>query len=154
MIMTIVLCIMNVNIHFIETRDAHKADGIYEDNFGIWKLTLTQYWGSILIALYAILFGVFVFALCAFHTLIISQNLTTYEKLKKQYARFPQSPFAFPSCTTNWTKFICCPRRSKTKLSYMLFLRTRDEDKFAKMKEERERAEQKPIPTDMMEDSA
>ena len=69
-------------IHFNETKDAHEEDGIYESNWQIWKLTLGSYVGSIIIAIYAILFGVFVFALTVFHTYIIVLNLTTYEKLK------------------------------------------------------------------------
>ena len=83
MLLAIYLCISNVIIHFQETKDLHLEDGSYESNWQILKLTLSEYAGSIVIALYAILFGVFVFALTAFHTYIISENLTTYEKLKK-----------------------------------------------------------------------
>ena len=83
MLLAIYLCINNVITHFIETRELHKDEGIYDSNWGIWKLTLKSYWGSIVIALYSLLFGCFVFALCVFHTVIISENLTTYEKLKK-----------------------------------------------------------------------
>ena len=124
MLLAIYLCISNVLIHFYETRDQHREDQVYQSNWQIWKLTLGSYAGSIIIAVYAILFGVFVFALTIFHSYIITENLTTYEKLKKQYVRFPQSPFAFQSCLTNWTKFICCLRRPKTKVSHQLYLRT------------------------------
>ena len=130
MIITIVLCICNVVIHFRETREEHRNDGIYNSNSGIWVLTLKEYWGSILIAIYTVLFGVFVFALCVFHSYITSKNLTTYEKLKHVYDRFPQSPFAFPSCTTNWVRTVFCVRRNKTKLSYMLYLKSNDNERF------------------------
>ena len=62
---------------------------MYNEPWDAWKETLWSYWGSILIAVYTILFGCFVFLLCAFHTYIISLNLTTYEKLKHNYDRFP-----------------------------------------------------------------
>ena len=110
-------------------------DDVYKSNSGIWVLTFKEYWGSMLVALYAALFGVFVFALCVFHTVITSQNLTTYEKLKHQYDNFGTSPFAFPSCLTNWKKFICCVRRSKSKLSYMLYIKSTEPDRFEKIKE-------------------
>ena len=83
MLLAIYLCVSNVAIHFQETKDLHLEDGSYESNWQIWKLTLSLYAGSIVVALYAILFGVFVFALTVFHTYIITENLTTYEKLKK-----------------------------------------------------------------------
>ena len=83
MLLAIYLCISNVLIHFYETRDQHREDQVYQSNWQIWKLTLGSYAGSIIIAVYAILFGVFVFALTVFHSYIITENLTTYEKLKK-----------------------------------------------------------------------
>ena len=83
MLLTIVLSIMNVFVHFYETKEDHLEEEIFRSNGDIWKLTCQKYWGSIAIAFYALLFGVFVFGLCGFHTWIISLNLSTYEKLKK-----------------------------------------------------------------------
>ena len=83
MLIAIPMCILNVHLHFQETREAHKEEERFESNWAVLRLTLWSYWGSILIAIYAIVFGIFVFGLTGFHTLIISENLTTYEKLKK-----------------------------------------------------------------------
>ena len=38
---------------------------------------------------------------------------------------------------TDWIKVICCPRRPKTKLSYMLYLKSNEPEKFNQLRIEK-----------------
>ena len=132
------LCIFNVILHYRDTKEAHLAEwGTHPPALDVWKETLKEWWGSIIVAFIAVLFSIFVFALMGFHSYIISINLTTQEKLKHVYDRFPKSPYSFVSCLTDWRKVICCPRRPGSKLSYMLYLKSNEPEKFDKERAER-----------------
>ena len=76
------------------------------------------------------MFSAFVILLFLFHSYIISENLTTQEKLKKTYKNFPKSPFSYGSCLTDWTKVICFPRRIESRLSWMLYLKSNVPEEF------------------------
>lgn len=66
-----------------------------------------------------------VFLLLANHTVLISENLTTKEKVRHIYDYLPRSPFAHASVRTNWKKLVCCPnKRTKSRLTKHLFLKT------------------------------
>lgn len=75
----------------------------------------------------------FVFALCGFHTYIICLGLTTQEKLKHIFDRFPTSPFT-KGFTRNWSKVICCPKVIPSRISHELYLKTNKPEEFEKLK--------------------
>ena len=87
-------------------------------------------------AFIAVLFSIFVFALCGFHSYIIGKALTTQELLKKVYVNLPGSPFSTGRCFANWKKVICWPSITHTRLYYMLYLKHRDEEKFDRLRSE------------------
>ena len=76
--LTTSLCILNVVIHYQETKANHYDELGATPDFGptMW-ITLKEYWGSVVVAFIATLFSIFVFALFGFHSYIISLNLTT-----------------------------------------------------------------------------
>ena len=76
--MTTALCILNVVIHYRDTKADHFEElGVHPKAMDVWKITLKEYWGSVVVAFVAVLFSIFVFALFGFHSYIISLNLTT-----------------------------------------------------------------------------
>jgi len=75
-----------------------------------------------------------VFALCGFHSYIVSLNLTTQEKLKHVYDVFPRSPFSYGGCFTNWVKVVLCPKRAKSRVSQALYIQTNEPERFKKMR--------------------
>jgi len=78
---------------------------------------------------------VFVLTLIGFHIYILSLNLTTQEKLNHKYDKFPISPFSYGGVLSNWYRVICCPKkRSETRLSYPLFLKTNYPEQFEQYK--------------------
>ena len=101
-------------------------------------------------AFIAILFSIFVFGLCGFHTYLVQKALTTQEKLKHMYDSLPFSPFSHGRCFANWTKVICWPRIPKTRLYYMLYLKHKDKEKFDALREEKG---DEILPTEMIENS-
>ena len=65
-------------LHYNDTLQAHVDEwGIHPDSWDVWKVTLKEWWGSIVVAFIAVLFSIFVFALMGFHSYIISIGLTT-----------------------------------------------------------------------------
>jgi len=122
------LCIANLVIHYDEVRenpvnvDLTGGDVFYE--------VFAKYWASMVGAFIAVLFSIFVFGLCGFHTYLINRNLTTQEKLKHVYEEYPRSPFSHGTCLRDWRKVICCPSITPTRLYYMLYLKHRKEEKF------------------------
>ena len=69
------LCLTNVVIHYNELRDNPKNDHLSGGEV-YWEVTKT-YWVSMLGAFIAVLFSLFVFALCGFHTYLVFLALTT-----------------------------------------------------------------------------
>ena len=118
-------------------------------------MVLADYPMSLVIALFAIVFSIFVFALTGFHTYIVSLGVTTQEKLKHVYDHFPRSPWSTGNLFRNWAKIVCCPRRSKTRLSYPLYLKTNEPNQFAALKDKlNEKPEDETIlPEEMLETS-
>ena len=129
------LCIANVVIHYNEISD----DPSKQDLSGgeIFLRVFKTYWISFAGTFVAVLFSIFVFALCGFHTMLIFRGLTTQEFLKHMYDNFPKSPFSYSGWFTNWKKVICCPRITHTRLYYMLYLKHRNEEKFDQLRQER-----------------
>lgn len=60
-------------------------------------------------------------------------GLTTQEKLKHIFDRFPTSPFT-KGFTSNWSKVICCVRRIPSRISHELYLKTNKPEEFEKLK--------------------
>lgn len=117
------MCIANVLIHYQETFEEDlvaNPETTWKEAF--WD-TLSRYWSSVLGAFVAFLFSIFIFALCGFHSYIVSRALTTQEKLKHVYDYLPRSPFSFGKKRTDCRKILCCPRIPTSRLYQMLYLR-------------------------------
>ena len=83
---------------------------------------------SIIIGCLCILFSIFVITLFGFHTFLIGLNLTTQEKLNHKFDWLGSSPYTYGSACKNWIKVIICPRKkSETRVSWPLYLKSNDE---------------------------
>ena len=111
-------------MHFHEVRDNPDNEDL--DGGEVFFKVFQKYWASMVGAFIAILFSIFVFGLCGFHTYLIQKALTTQEKLKHMYDAFSVSPFSHGRCFANWKKVICWPSIPKTRLYYLLYLKHRD----------------------------
>ena len=70
-----IMCIANLAMHFEEVQDDPANIGL---NGGeIFYKVFSQYWASLIGGFIAVLFSIFVFGLCGFHTYLINRNLTT-----------------------------------------------------------------------------
>jgi preprotein translocase subunit SecG len=125
------LSISNLVLHYQTISKGYSDTKMEQTSPKIFQETITEYPMSFFIAMFAILFSVFVLTLFSFHTYILSENLTTQEKLNHKYDKFPISPFSYGSVTSNWCKVICCPKkRTETRLSYPLYLKTNHPEQF------------------------
>jgi hypothetical protein len=93
-------------------------------------------------------FSLFVVSLCGFHTYIITISLTTQEKLKHVYDRFPVSPFGFGSFLKEWSKVILFPKRKASFISHALYLKCNEPKKFEEFRKE---IGDKNLPEEMIE---
>lgn len=128
------LCVANVVIHYNEVSD-NPENADLSGGEVYWEVT-KKYWVSMVGAFIAVLFSLFVFALCGFHTYLVFTSLTTQERLKNVYNYLPSSPFSTGRCMVDWKKAICWPRILHTRLYYMLYLKHRDEEKFDQLRQE------------------
>lgn len=140
------LCICNIVIHFNELRGNPENEAL--SNSEVFLEVVKTYWVSLVGALFATLFSLFVFALCGFHTFLVFKALTTQEMLKKMYANMARSPFSTGLCLKNWKSVICWPRITHTRLYYMLYLKHRDEERFDEL---RQALGDKILPSEMIE---
>ena len=69
------MCIANMVIHYHELSD--NPDYSDQSNFEIFGEVFKAYWVSMVGAFIAVLFSIFVFALCGFHTYLVGKALTT-----------------------------------------------------------------------------
>ena len=125
-ILLVAMCIANLYIEFEEISSEN------EDMSGpeIFGETLKKYWWSFIAAFIALVFSIFVFGLFGFHSYLVQNALTTQEKLKHMYDRFPISPFHHGRCFANWKKVVIWPAVAPTKLYHMLYLFHRNEPKY------------------------
>ena len=126
------MCIANLVIHYNELSDNPENSDLSGTEI-FWEVFQT-YWVSMVGAFIAVLFSIFVFALCGFHTYLVFNALTTQELLKHVYENLGGSPFSTGRCFGNWNKVICWPRITHTRLYYMLYLKHRNEEKFDKLR--------------------
>ena len=74
-ILLVIMCIANLVIDYNEIEAAEEnVDMAGHEVFGE---TMKAYWWSFIAAFFAIVFSIFVFGLCGFHTYLISKALTT-----------------------------------------------------------------------------
>ena len=142
------MCVANIVIHYNELSDNPENEDLSGAEV-FWEVT-KQYWVSMLGAFIAVLFSIFVFALCGFHSYLVCMALTTQECLKHMYDYLPSSPFSTGRCMGNWVNVVCWPRIVHTRLYYMLYLKHRDEEKFDKLRQE---YGDKILPPEMIEQS-
>lgn len=104
------LCIANLVIHYQEV----SADPDNEDKsfISVTGKVLSKYWASFVGAFIAIIFSIFVFGLCGYHSFLVSTALTTQEHLKGVYAKFSMSPFSHGRAWANWKKTVLWPNVS------------------------------------------
>ena len=114
------MCIANMVIHYQELEDDPDLDHSGSEIFGE---VMKKYWASFIGSFIAVLFSIFVFGLCGFHTYLVQSALTTQEKLKGIYKNYPISPYSHGRNLANWVKVVCWPRVNHTRLYYMLYLK-------------------------------
>ena len=114
------MCIANMVIHYQELEDDPDFSDSGSDIFGE---VMKKYWASLIGSFIAVLFSIFVFGLCGFHTYLVQSALTTQEKLKGIYKNYPISPYSHGRNLANWVKVVCWPRGNHTRLYYMLYLK-------------------------------
>ena len=124
------LCIANLVIHYQQVQETLLLAEDTASVGSILKEVLKQFPMSLVIAVFATVFSIFVFALCGFHTYLVSLNLTTQEKLKKTYDKFPRSPFSYGSVFADWKKSILNPTRAASRITWPLFLKSSYPDEF------------------------
>lgn len=110
-------------------KEAEKKKEVF--SITVWQLirwTFKDYPASVCVAIFAVLFSIFVFALCGFHSFVISQNQTTQEKLKHTFDKFSRSPYSYGRCLKDWSKVICCPKRANSRISHALVVKSSDAD--------------------------
>lgn len=69
------MCLANIVIHYNEVRDNPDNEDLSGAEV-FWEV-FKQYWVSMLGAFIAVLFSIFVFALCGFHSYLVCKALTT-----------------------------------------------------------------------------
>jgi len=142
------LCIANMVIHYGEVEE--NPENAHLSGPEVFHEVLKKYWASLLGAFIAVLFSIFVFSLCGFHTYLVQKALTTNEKLKGIYSGFAVSPFSHGRVSADWGKVVCWPRVNHTRLYYMLYLKCQDTDKFDQL---REAEGEEILPSEMLEPS-
>lgn len=113
-----VMCIANMVIHYNEVSD----EEVHLSGPEVFGKVLSKYWISIVGAFIAILFSIFVFGLWGFHTYLVHIGLTTQEKLKHIYDKYPISPYRHGSSLANWSKVVLWPRIMHTRLYHLMLL--------------------------------
>ena len=71
------LCIANLVIHYHEV--AEKPHNAKLSNLELFAKVSKKYWASEVGAFIAMLFSIFVFGLCGFHTFLVNRAVTTQE---------------------------------------------------------------------------
>lgn len=74
-ILLVIMCIANLVIDYEEIEEAEENKDMA--GYEIFGETMRAYWWSFVAAFFAIVFSIFVFGLCGFHTYLISKALTT-----------------------------------------------------------------------------
>lgn len=123
-IVATVICIANLVIHFHEIEAQLLLAGEEVAISPILNQVLKHFPMSLIIALFTIVFSLFVLALFVFHSYLLCVNLTTQEKLKKTYSKFPRSPFSYGSCWADWKKVLFAPKRIASRVTYPLILKS------------------------------
>ena len=97
-------------IHYQEVREDPANSELSGSD--VFFETFKLYWSALLGSFIAILFSVFVFGLCGYHSFLVNKALTTQEHLKGVYARYDTSPFSHGRCWPNWKKVVFWPKVS------------------------------------------
>ena len=74
-LLLVIMCIANLVIDYAEIEASEDSVGLAGHE--IFGETMASYWWSFLAALFCLIFSIFVFGLCGFHTYLISKSLTT-----------------------------------------------------------------------------
>ena len=69
------MCICNIVIHYNEVSDSPDNDEL--ESSEVFGKVFKKYWVSLVSGFIAVLFSIFVFALCGFHTFLVFKALTT-----------------------------------------------------------------------------
>jgi len=113
-------------IHFKDEWAALKPEGGMTLAL-FWKvtmLTLEDYPFSLAIAVFSIVFSIFVLSLFGVHGLLVWKSLSTQEWLRGVFKGFPMSPYSYGGSCLNLSKIVCCPKRAQSRISHSLILRS------------------------------
>ena len=114
------LCLANMILHVKDVKDDPENEGMGGGE--AFRETMKSYWISLVGSFIAVVFSIFVFGLCGFHTYLVHIGLTTQEKLKHIYDKYPISPFRHASCFPNWSKVVFWPQSMETRVHHLMIL--------------------------------
>lgn len=68
------MCVANLWLDYINLRSKYQNENAPQDSWQLFKMIAAAYPASFAIAIFSIVFSIFVFALCGFHSFLVGVN--------------------------------------------------------------------------------